>query len=53
MQAKRKSETVSVRLPKPLIITIKQQAKKVSVPWTSYIHEVLETGVSRIARGIV
>jgi predicted DNA binding CopG/RHH family protein len=50
MQAKKKSETVSVQLPKPLVATIKRQAKNASVPWTSYIQKVLETSVSRTAK---
>jgi len=45
--AKNKSETVSVQLPNSLIAVIKRQAKNVSVPWTSYIKEVLEVGVGR------
>ena len=48
--AKKKSETVSMRLPKPLIVTIKRQAKQASIPWTSYMREVLEAGVNRMAR---
>jgi len=47
--AKNKSETVSVKLPNSLIAVIKRQAKSVSVPWTSYIKEVLEVGVGRAA----
>jgi predicted DNA binding CopG/RHH family protein len=48
--AKKKGETVSVRLPKLLIDTIKQQAKRFSIPWTSYIKEALEADVSRTAK---
>ncbi|MCL2100575.1 MAG: BrnA antitoxin family protein [Fibromonadales bacterium] len=48
--AQKKSETVSMRLPKPLIVTIKRQAKQASIPWTSYMREVLEAGVNRMAR---
>ena len=48
--AQKKSETVSVRLPKPLIVTIKKQAKKASIPWTSYIREVLEINIGNMAR---
>jgi hypothetical protein len=48
--ARKKSETVSMRLPKPLIAAIKQQAERASVPWTTYMREVLETGVCRIAK---
>ena len=50
MLAQKKSETVSMRLPKPLIVTIKRQAKQASIPWTSYMREVLEAGVNRMAR---
>ena len=50
MLAKKKSETVSMRLPKPLIVTIKRQAKQASIPWTSYMREVLEAGINRMAR---
>ncbi|MCL2101163.1 MAG: BrnA antitoxin family protein [Fibromonadales bacterium] len=44
------TETVSMQLPKPLIVTIKRQAKKASIPWTSYMREALEAGVNRMAR---
>ncbi len=43
--AKNKSETVSVQLPKPLVVAIKRQAKNISIPWTSYIREALEVRV--------
>jgi len=50
MQEKKKTETVSVRLPKPLVAAIKKQAKSISVPWTAYIREIIETSVGRIAK---
>jgi hypothetical protein len=50
MQAKKKTETVSVRLPAPLIAAIKRQAKMAAVPWTAYMREVLAAGVSRMAK---
>ncbi|MCL2101661.1 MAG: BrnA antitoxin family protein [Fibromonadales bacterium] len=43
-------DTVSMQLPRPLIVTIKRQAKQASMPWTSYMREVLEAGVNRMAR---
>jgi predicted DNA binding CopG/RHH family protein len=44
--AKKKSESIiSIQLPKPLIATIKRRAKSFSIPWPSYIREVLEIGV--------
>jgi len=45
MQANKKTETVSVRLPKPLVAAIKKQAKSVSIPWTSYIRGIIEANV--------
>jgi len=45
VQAKKKIETISIQLPKPLVVAIKRQAKSVSIPWTSYIREALEVRV--------
>ncbi len=49
MQANKKTETVSVRLPKPLVAAIKKQAKSVSIPWTSYIRGIIESNVAAAA----
>jgi len=45
VQAKKKIETISLQLPKPLVTAIKRQAKSVSIPWASYIREALEVRV--------
>jgi predicted DNA binding CopG/RHH family protein len=45
-----KSERVNIRLPRPLLDTVKASAVKAGVPYQRFIRQVLEAAVKNPAR---
>lgn len=44
------STTVSIRMPRPLLERIKEEADRVNQPYQSFMKTVLEDAVNRLAR---